>query len=196
MKKSILILSIFCLLFSANTMFSQSVENGKISFSAGLGLAPTFLADATSVNMPPVNFRATYQLRPNFGLSAYAAYSSSNATLPTNITDGQNSLVNNKQLLLGLRAEMRKELSKRFDFYGGGMLAFVRTDLQEFNPQTNQTIVRAQNAPTPFDPNAPKGKVIYAGFVGSAFHITRRVGLFAELGFGVSLLNAGITVQI
>lgn len=192
-KKIFHLAFLLTLAFAATT---QAQNHAKFNFSAGLGLVPTFVADNADVNTPPISFRAGYQFTPTFSLSAFAGYSNSTSATPYLVTDGQLAVRNNKQFLTGLRAEFRRDFEGKFDVYGGGMLGVNRTNTTETNYQTGTSIVREPGAPTPFDPNAPKSQLLYSGFVGGTYYVAKNMGVFAEVGYGVSLLNAGFTVRI
>lgn len=181
------------LLFTATV---QAQDYAKFNFSAGLGLVPTFVADGANVTTPPLTFKASYQVTPSFSLGAFAGYSNSTSASPYLISDGQLAQMNNKQFLTGLRAEVRKNFDGKFDMYGGGMFGLNHTETKEVDSQTGATIDRDPYAPTPFNPNAPKSQLLYSGFVGGTYYLTKGIGLFAEVGYGVSLLNTGITIRI
>lgn len=189
-------------LFILTTLFTMSftaalaqAQNGKLTISAGVGFEPTFYADKATVNTPPVSLKIGYQVTPAFSVNAFGGYSSATSQSYL-ISDGQLANVTNKHVLLGLRGELRKELSKRFDVYGGGMLGVSIANIKETDALTGQDVGREPQGPTPYDPNAPKGKLIYAGFVGGTFYLTNYVGVFAEAGYGVALLNAGFTFRL
>lgn len=185
----------FCIAI-LGTLSTQAQNSSKFNFSAGFGLVPTFVADGAEVNTPPVTLRAGYQVTPSFNLSAFAGYSNSTSASPYLVSDGQLAQMNNKQFLTGLRAEVRKDFEGKFDIYGGGMFGLNRTNTSELDAQTGEAIVREPGTPTPFDPNAPKSQFLYSGFVGGTYYVAKNLGLFAEVGYGVSLLNAGFTVRI
>lgn len=194
MIKKFFNLAFFLTLAFATTV--QAQNNAKFSFSAGIGLVPTFVADDANVNTPPLTFRAGYQVTPSFNLSAFAGFSNSTSSTPYLVTDGQLAQMNNKQLLTGLRAEIRKDFDGKFDVYGGGIIGLNRTETTEYDYNTGDVIVRNPDAPTPFDPNAPKSQFLYSGFIGGTYYFAKNVGLFAEVGYGVSLLSTGITVRL
>ena len=167
----------------------------KFSISAGTGLLPTFPADQASVNMRPVNVRLSFQATPAFSIGAYAGYSSYTTTSPMLHSDGLPLKLTNQQTLIGLRAECKKAVGLRWAVYGGALLGYNHTNLREFDPATNKTVVRPQDSPTMFNPNAPEGKLFYSAFVGTTFNVYKSFGLFTEIGYGVSLLNAGVTFR-
>ena len=105
-------------------------------------------------------------------------------------------MVENKQYLFGLRGELRKEISGKFEMYGGGLLGYNHTSIREYDALSKQTISRDADGPTPFDPNQSNGKFLYSGFVGSTYYLHPSVGVFAEVGYGISLLNTGLTIRL
>lgn len=174
---------------------TSNFQQGRFNVSAGFGVVPTFVADGANVNMPPVSLRVGYQVGPNINLSAFGGYSSYDQKSPHLISDGQLAMLSNKQFMAGLRGEVRKEVSDRFDVYGGGMLGYSHASSREFNPLTGEPVVRPVNTPTPYDPNGPNKGLLYAGFLGSTFYLRQGVGFFLEAGYGVSLLNTGVTLR-
>ena len=196
MIKTIKSLVTIGLLFGTFSIIAQSSINNRLSISGGVGLVPTFVGENATVNTPPVSVRIAYRVSPAFQLSGYAGYSSSTSSSPFLISDGIQSLISNKQTMLGLRGELRKDLNDKVDVYGGALFGYKHTEIREFNKNSNETIIREPGAPTPFNPNQPNEKFLYAGFVGATYFFTKNIGLFAEAGYGISLLNTGITVKI
>ncbi len=195
MTKSIKSLITFCLLLGTLYVSAQTT-NSRFSISAGIGALPTHLNDDATVNTPPVSVIVAYKASPIFQLSGYAGYSSSTSNSPFIVSDGQSSLISNKQLLVGLRGELRKEIGKKFDVYGGALIGYNHTTTREFDKYTNETIVREVDGPTPFNPNQPNGRLLYSGFVGTTYYFAKRIGVFAEAGYGISLLNTGFTIKL
>ena len=194
MKNSIKFITALCMLLTSTVLLAQST--GKLSLSAGIGVLPTFIADDATVNTPPINARLTYQMTPAFSLSGFVGYASSTSNSPFIISDGQQALVSNKQTLFGLRGELKKSITEKFEVYGGAMLGYNHSNIREFDKATGASIIRDPEAPTPFDPDRPNGELLYSGFVGTTYYVHKGIGLFAEVGYGVSLLNAGITIKI
>ncbi|MBK9016908.1 MAG: outer membrane beta-barrel protein [Saprospiraceae bacterium] len=188
MKNIHFIIAFFCL--SMATAYSQS---GKLNISSGVGFEPTTLMDNATVNTLPMTLKLGYQVTPMFSLNAFGGYSSTTAE-PTVINDGLAIQSTNKQTFLGLRGELKKGLGERFEVYGGGGLGYVFQDITE-KTTTGRDYLQVKGEPTTNDPNAPNGRLMYAGFVGSTFFVQKHIGIYAELGYGVSLLNGGVTVR-
>lgn len=183
--------TIVLICLSVATVFSQS--NSKINISAGVGFEPTTYMDDASVNTLPMNVKVSYQLTPMFSLGAFGGFSSTTSK-PTIINDGLAIQTTSKKTFLGLRGELKKGLGEMFEVYGGAAVGYMSNDLAE-NTTTGRAYLRDPNAPTTVDPNQGKGSLLYTGFVGTNFYPTKHIGLFAELGYGVSLLNGGVTFR-
>lgn len=188
MKNIHFIIAFFCLVLA--TAHSQT---GKVNISAGIGFEPTTLMDKASVNTVPMTFKVGYQFSPVFSLGAFGGYSSTTSE-PRLVNDGLAVKTTTTQSFIGLRGELKKGLGERFEVYGGGALGIVQKDINE-KTSTGRTYLRVDGEPTPTNPNAGKNTAFYAGFVGTTFFPIKHVGLFAELGYGVSLLSGGVTVR-
>ncbi len=198
MKKHSISLSVFALFsFAITTNAQQTTVNhpGKLHVSAGIGIVPTFAFDKTTTDMPPLSLKFGYDVSKNFSLSAFAGYSAYGSQ-PRVYSDGVISAVNNRTFLGGLRGEMKKQLTPRMNFYGGAMLGFNYTDLKEVNPATGEEMIKDPNAPSPYNPDAKNGKLLYSAFVGTTWFASKNIGVFAEAGYGVSLLTTGLTFRL
>ncbi|MBI1227394.1 MAG: outer membrane beta-barrel protein [Bacteroidetes bacterium] len=188
MKNIHFIIAAFCL-----TLATAHSQSGKINISAGLGFEPTTLMDKAEVNTLPMTFKLGYQISPMFSLNAIAGYSSTTSQ-PAVINDGLALKTTNKQSFIGLRGELKKGLGERFEVYGGGSIGYLNKNVSE-KTTTGRDYIQVKGAPSPKNPDAANGSLFYAGFVGTTFFPIKHVGVFAELGYGVSLLNGGVTVR-
>lgn len=188
MKNIQFIVAIFCL--SLATAYSQS---GKINISAGIGFEPTTMMDNATVNTMPVTFKLGYSISPMFSLNAFGGYSATTSE-PKVINDGLAVRSNTQQSFLALRGELKKGLGERFEVYGGAALGYLHQNITE-KTTTGRDYFRVTGEPTQNDPNARNGRMFYTGFVGTTFFPIKHVGLYAELGYGVSLLNGGVTFR-
>ncbi|MBI5914194.1 MAG: outer membrane beta-barrel protein [Bacteroidetes bacterium] len=192
MKNILFVSSVFCLALAGAQAQSHS---GKLNLSAGIGFEPTTLMDNANVNTPPLTFKVGYQVTPMFSLNGFAGYSSTTSESVL-ISDGALAQTANRQTFLGLRGELKKEIGERFEVYGGAVMGYTFQNIDKVSPYNGQIIVSTPGQPTAYDPNAAKGQMLYTGFVGTTFFVQKHVGIFAELGYGVSLFNAGISVRI
>lgn len=190
MKKIVLSLAVFAL--AAGSLEAQVVlKKGSVDFAAGVGLVPTYVADGAHINMLPVNLRLGFRLSDNFSMSAFAAYSASeknNVIRPDDSIDN----IKNQEVTLGVRGAVHALRAERFDIYGGFMLGYNM-------PNTEVTQVTAPKSGNPL-PGALRpsftreatNKMTYSGFIGASYLAGRNLGVFGELGYGISLFNVGM----
>jgi len=187
--KSIQFTIVLCLL----SLATLNAQTSRINLSAGVGFEPTTKMDGATVNTLPMMFKLGYQVTPMFSLNAIGGHYSTSSK-PTIANDGIELTSTTQQTFVGLRGELKKGLGERFEVYGGASMGYVSKKITE-KTANGAVFLRNPEAPTKTDPNAPKGEMLYAGFVGTNFFVTKHIGLFAEVGYGVSLLNAGITAK-
>lgn len=186
-------LTLLCCVLSLSILNAQSP--GKLIISSGIGIAPTYHGSTASTDMPAVSLQVGYEVSKKFSLSAYAGYTaaSSNQKL---LSDGLLSKVENKTTAFGLRGEFRKDMTDRLEVYGGMVLGYKAFNITEFDVRTGEAVERDPDAPTPYNPNAPKGQAFYSGFVGTKYFFKKNIGLFGEFGYGLSLVNLGATFKL
>ena len=195
MKKQIVILGFALLSTLTLTAQNKTSNYSKFNLAIGAGLVPTFVAGGATASLPPLTFKAGFQVSRNFGLSGFIGYAKADSK-PNLVSDGKLVYTNNTQIVAALRGEWKKPVSEKIDIYGGGMFGLSHSRIREFDLANGQEFVRQPNAPTPFDPNAAEGKFFYSGFVGGQYFFRKNLGIFLEAGFGVSLLNTGFSVRL
>ena len=93
-------------------------------------------------------------------------------------------------MTLGIRGAIHALRAERFDVYGGFMLGYNM-------PNTEVTQVAQPKGVTPnglrpsFSREATN-QMIYSGFIGASYLPGRNIGVFGEIGYGISLFNAGL----
>lgn len=188
MKKSFLLIA--ALIVVAGSANAQVLyKKGSVDFATGVGLVPTNMVDGARYNVLPINARLGVRVSPNFSLSAFAAYSASeklNVVRPDESIDN----ISNQELSVGMRGAFHAVRAERFDVYGGLMLGYHM-------PNTEVTNVSGpkDTNPTDLKPSFSReatNQMIYSGFIGAAYFPGRNIGIFSEIGYGISLFNAGI----
>ncbi len=188
-------LTSLCILLACTVLHSQSSPVGSFSISTGIGIVPTYTGKTVTTNIPALSFQVGYRVSEGFSLSAYAGFTE--ATSKTRVfSDGLESQVNNKTSMFGLKGQFHKDFTDKIELYGGLLIGVSRFNTTETNVKTGEVVVRSPGQPTPYNPNAPKGQFLYSGFVGGKYSINPTIGLFAELGYGISLANLGFKFQL
>lgn len=196
MKQNKLITAI---LFSALTTLSmaqdRTTQYGDFLLTGSLGVVPTYIVAGGQTHVPPVGISAGVRISKQYTLHLYSGYTDVTSA-PRYFSDGYYTVVNNKTWMLGLRQQIHKEITERIDVYGGMTLGLAHYKRTEMDSETRTIMNRSNNEPSPYNPNAPNTSFLYAAFVGATYHFDNKVGVFAEAGYGISLLNIGIVTKL
>lgn len=196
MKRLLVALLLCGALSNLSSLYAQSSSAlSRFTISTGVGIVPTYYKAGEGSKFLPLSVKFGIDVSKSFSLGVFGGYSSTTAK-PNIFTDGFETYIVNKTKVLGLRAEVKREFSDRIKGYGGAMIGYHHADVKEFNNGTKALVIRSADAPTPFDPNVKKGKVTYSAFMGATVSFTKRLNLYAELGYGISIANLGFTVRI
>lgn len=194
MTRLALLFCVFASCLSTLTAQNTRFEKGDIEFSAGVGLVPTFFADQSKTIIPPLSAKIGYRVGNHLSLAAYAAYSSSE-TDQIDLPDGSVTHFQNDYLLVGLRGAAHTNRLDNWDIYGGFLLGYNMPQVTENRTFTNGGDVEpVEDQPTFTRP--AENKFTYSGFVGASYYFGTKIGAFAELGYGISLLNVGVSFKM
>ncbi len=170
-------------------------KQGEISLNAGIGLLPTFRGKHLSVPVLPLSTILTYRLKKNVTAGFYLGYSLTEAHL---VKEEQNTLnaerskpdektVRNNFYIAGLRLEGHY-IHDRVDFYGGAMLAYnfsdIDSNLSKYQEYTN---IRVENY---------ADAITWSGHIGLKYLLTKNIGIFGEIGYGVSVFVFGTSFKL
>ena len=187
--KNVMLLSIF-ILFLSQTANAQHRRAPKkyVDINAAIGLLPTFIKDAGKVKAPPLSLSADFKLAKNFSLGAFAGFSVTETDLRRMI-DGGTAKWRNRFSLFGLRLAAQSSLQGPWNIYGGMSIAYTHSNIDMMEGQFEK--VKEEKG---IKENS--GKMVFAGFIGGRHSFTPRLGMFGELGFGISLVTVGLSVRI
>ncbi len=175
MRKVLFVLAfaLIGLTYSAHAQF----EKGQVDANIGIGLGASFATG--TVDLPPVSLALDFGITDNLSLGAYLGYSASKEDFSG---FGVNYSWKYTYLIVGARGAYHFDLVDQLDTYAGVMLGY------------NVASVKYEGSgAAPASPSA--GGVAYAGFAGARYHFGDTFGVYAELGYGIALLNAGLTLK-
>lgn len=178
------------ILTAQNTRFAK----GDIEISAGVGIIPTFFADQSKTIIPPLSAKIGYRVTNNLSLAAYAAYSSSE-TDQISLPDGSVTHYENDYLILGLRGAAHTNRLDNWDIYGGFLFGYNMPQVTENRTFTTSGDVEPVSDQPSFTRPA-EHTFTYSGFVGASYFFGKNMGAYAEIGYGISLLNVGLNFKI
>lgn len=190
MKNVTLLFALMCTSFF--TLQAQApFKPGQVELAAGVGIFSTYAKDGAQSIVPPVSLRADVRLAERFTVGAYAAYSKSevnNRLLP----DGTFQDIRNESLMLGLRAAAHGSVNDKVNIYGGALLAY---DMPTVDESING-LPKSANDDQPSFVQPAANKFLYSAFVGASYYTQHGIGFFGEVGYGISILNAGLTIRL
>jgi len=193
MYRILLSLAIAAISLTTGQAQFTKIEKGDIDLAAGIGLLPTFVADRGTTIVPPASVRIDYRLSKKFSLGAYAAFSSTESNVITQ-PNGSVERFETDYTIVGLRAAVHGNPRDNWDVYGGFMLGYNMPSVNHIIITPASDVKGAENQPSFTRP--AKNQVTYSGFIGAAYYFKKNLGVFAELGYGISLLNAGVQIKL
>jgi len=190
------------LLFSLAMLISLSLcaqkERSGFTFSVAAGVLPTYLKDQAYQNQWPVAVSAGYRFKGLLSLQLYAGRSIATSGLET-LADETQVRYRNNTTIIGLKAALHTTRFERIDVYGGSMLALYQSDIQQLNLNGTAVNLPKANVPSqnkPYKYRQAEDKVLVTAFVGASYYANRRLSIFAEAGWGISVLQAGFRLTI
>ncbi len=161
-------------------------RKGDLIFNLGIGVLPTYFMDANQTVMLPIQAGIDYKLSDVFSIGIFTGYSAYNS-LPVENRDGSVYTTANKSKMSGLKLGFNSTNLKKWELYGGFQFAYSMPDVEY-----TTLVPGEQRFPRP---KIRKG-LIYSGYLGATAFVSNRIGIFGEIGYGISLVNLGIKTKI
>ncbi len=185
------------LILSVSTMNAQSkstnFKKGDVQLTASVGLLPTFVADRGHTNIPPISLKAAFYVSKKFSLEAYTAFSSTETGVQT-YPDHSVNQTKNDFLILGSRGVVHTYKYKNWDIYGGLMLGYNIPMVKSTTTYPEGPVKEGELQPT-FHREATNN-FTYSGFVGATYFVKKNLGITGEVGYGISIINVGISYKL
>lgn len=172
-----LLTAIFVLFVTASTLSAQEVfKKNDVAMNMGIGFNNTLTTNSSTV-VPPVSVSVEYGIVDNsfnedngsIGIGGYLGYTSYGK---------KNNSLTASYTILGTRGSYHYQFVPKLDTYAGLLLglAFRSGDLID-NTNTSNT------------------RLAYGIFVGGRYMFHENIGAFAEVGWGVSAINLGLSLK-
>lgn len=174
LKWTLLVLFTF-VIQSAQAQFKE----GEILAGASLGLIPQV---SGTPEVPPIGIMGEYAFTENIIGGFYAGYTSS-----TNSTDIFDLRWRDNLIIVGVRGSYNIEVAKNLDVYGGAFVGYTIASsvLLEGEWPLNTSLLGLN-----------VGQQRIAAFAGARYLMDNKFGLFGEVGYGISIVNVGITLNL
>lgn len=169
---------IFTLLFAGAMLISFSSkaqhDEGQSNINLGIGFAPFGLSgDAT---VPPISASYEYGINDEISIGGLIGYYASSQDLLF-------ASAEYTYLVIGARGSYHKEFIDDFDTYVGLMVAYNSVGFSIDDSAFEDL----------FDTDL--SGIVPGVYLGGRYHFTDNVGAFLEVGYGVSLVNVGLTLK-
>ncbi|MEZ4986217.1 MAG: outer membrane beta-barrel protein [Saprospiraceae bacterium] len=165
---------------------SYKIKPGQVQANVGIGLVPTYAADATRTIVPPVSASVEVFITPNLSIGTYAAYARATGS-STYLNAGITETYDNTTIMLGVRPTIHSNDLNDWRVYGGFTIgaSIPSVDIEVTDDE------KTENTPSFTRPNSPNA-FLFSGFVGARRALNENLTLFGEVGFGISLANVGV----
>ena len=191
MKNNKLFFALTLLFLGSHFLSAQHYDaplflKGEFTLSAGVGVLPNINSRNIHSTLPPLSLNLDYRIAKRATIGAFASYAETSfqSDLPIHAVIPRSS--ESKQYLFGVRAAAHYDVNKT-DFYGGFLLGYnyEETVTNILNPIPNDEV--------PEKPVFNNGKVIYTAFLGINQRLTNNLGVFGEVGYGISIFKFGLS---
>ncbi len=125
----------------------------------------------------PIGLSADYGITDNISLGAYAGYASTTEEF------GGFGKWKYTYIIVGARGAYHFQLADKFDTYAGVLLGYNAASVTW----------DGSSAFSGISPTA--GGLAWSGFLGGRYRFSESIGAFAELGYGIAIVQAGINFK-
>ena len=169
----IYLLSLLALMHSITSNAQDDIiKKGSLTLNPGIGIGSAWSNYGNKVNVPPLSVSLDIGVAPDITIGPYVAYSS------TTEPDAFYGDFTYTHLLIGAKGAYHFNISDKFTGHAGGILGYH--------------VISVSNSSAA----AKASTVLYDFLIGATYHFTSKMGVFAELGYGITYLNIGASFSI
>lgn len=161
---------------------AQTYNEGDNLLNVGIGLRSTFTTGDNTLPLLSASFEHGFTDKISAGgFIGYAGSKEEIATFGTTYT------FKYSYLIIGARGSYHFYNTDKIDAYGGAMLGY--------NIANSKVEVSGAGAGFITPQAAEVGGIAYGLHVGGRYYFTDQIGAYAELCYGIALLNIGVTAK-
>ena len=188
------LLSLSLLLALTNTVEAQNnrpnrvFKKGQLDLQAGIGLAPTFLADGGRQLVPPMSLSADMMLSDNFSVGLFSGYTKAQSK-EFLVADGIEAQWQNSMVEVGARFAFHYTKMQDWDIYGGFAFTYSHSSITAMRAELDKIAANLGVEPTSsaFFPTA---------VMGARWAFSSKWTAFSEISYGVSIIKAGVGYRL
>jgi len=179
----VLVVLMFCAVFSVGIKAQNVFSKGDNNLNLGIGIGSVLGGTGYSTTTPPLSVSYERGIVDNLfddkstlGIGAYLGYSA-------NKSNYGGYGFKYSYTIIGARGALHYQLVDKLDTYGGLMLGY--------NVVSNSTYGNWGNTVA-----SASGSVLsWSLFIGGRYYFTDNIGAFAELGYGIAVLQLGVSFK-
>lgn len=161
---------------------AQTFNQGDNILNFGIGLGSAFRTGKST--LPPVSVSFEHGFTDKISAGGVLAYMGSREESQFGSTK---YIFKYSYVIIGLRGSYHLYQTDKIDAYGGATLGYV----------IGKSKVEVEGPNAFFTPQAASvSGIAYGIHVGGKYYFNEKVGAFAELGYGMAILNLGLTVKL
>jgi len=187
-----LVTVLFSFLSTADAQVAR-FQAGQVQVNAGIGLVSTFAADAPTTIVPPLSSSVEYFLSPNMSIGLYAAYTEVQGER-TYQNAGIIESYHNKTWMTAIRTGFHSNNLDNWRVYGGLIIGTTMPSVDKNIQTIPGEVISDAGAPTFSRP--AQNSFLFSGYVGTRRYIRSDWSVYGELGFGISLVNIGLSYHL
>lgn len=180
------------LLLCSRLLFAQdeSIQKGSVKLSAGLGLGSYIKIVGGKTTFPPITGSVEFAIDENTTIGPVVGYTAVEEQYYYPSL-GWDDTYRTSNLLIGAKGNYYFVTNRSWEVYGGGFLGYdiVSTKLVS----KNNNGMGSSGISTY---SADIGGFLYGVQVGARRKFSPNIAAFAELGYGIAVLNIGLTFSL
>ena len=188
------ILSLTLLLALTNPVEAQNnrpnrvFKKGQMDLQAGIGLAPTFLADGGKQLVLPMSLSGDLMLADNFSIGVFGGYTKAESK-EFLVADGIEAQWQNSMVEVGARFAFHYTQMQDWDIYGGFAFTYSHSSITAMRAELDKIAANLGVEPTSnaFFPTA---------VMGARWAFSSKWTAFSEISYGVSIIKAGVGYRL
>lgn len=153
----------------------------------GLGLLPTFVKDHVKSIKPPMSLELRYRPIENLSFGLLHGQSISRGLIEHHT--GEEQLATNRFQMTALRIAAHSNPWEKWEVYGGLVLGYSRNDVEYTETEQSKSEESFMSVPP------TRNGFTYTAFIGTGMKVGKRLSVFGELGFGLSIATAGVSYR-
>lgn len=167
------------------------IEPGTLQFNAAIGVVSTYFKDDVQTSVPPVSVSAEVFVSPNISIGLYGAYTQAKGERAYENADVLESY-DNKTKQFALKSSFYTNEMNNWRVYGGVLTGVSMADVDKDSSTIKGDT--SDNEPSFSRPESPN-TFMFSGFVGVQRRVKKHVFAYGELGYGISLVNLGLSYR-